>query len=119
MTTLTNWISPETMQALGWALLHFLWQGTALAALAAAAIAVFRKPSTRHVIGIVALGLMLVGPIATFVFYPQQHTNSVEFVKSPPLAAAAWPIARGNTAASGTTQRVQIRSFDALPRLVE
>src|SRR5579864_2663919 len=119
MTTLTNWISPGTMQSLGWALLHFLWQGTALAALAAATMAVFRKPSARYMIGIVALGLMLVGPVATFVFYSQQHTNSTELVKSSPLAAADWPIARGNTAASGTTRPVQLRSFDALPWLVE
>jgi hypothetical protein len=71
------------------------------------------------VIGIVALGLMLVGPVATFVFYSQEHTNSMESVKSSPLAAAAWPIARGNTAASGTTPPGQIRSFDAFPWLVE
>jgi beta-lactamase regulating signal transducer with metallopeptidase domain len=119
MTTLTNWISPQTMQSLGWALLHFLWQGTALAALAAVAMSVFRKPAARYLIGIIVLGLMLVGPIATFVFYSQQRTSSPEFVKSSPLAAAAGPIARGNTAASGTTPRVQIRSFDALPWLVE
>src|ERR1700758_3631279 len=115
MTTLTNWISPGAMQSLGWALLHFLWQGTALAALAASAMAVFRKPSARYVIGIVALGMMLIGPIATFVFYSQQHTNSMALVKSSPLAAPVWPIARGNTAGSGTTPPVQIRSFDALP----
>jgi bla regulator protein blaR1 len=119
MTTLTNWISPETMQSLGWALLHFLWQGTALAALAAAGMFVFRKPAARYFVGIVTLGLMLVGPIATFAFYSQQHANTTESVKSSPLAAAAWPIARGNTAASGTTPRVQIRALDALPWLVE
>jgi beta-lactamase regulating signal transducer with metallopeptidase domain len=119
MTTLTNWISPGTMQSLGWALLHFLWQGTALAALAAAAMAVFRKPAARYLIGIIVLGLMLVGPVGTFVFYSQQRSNTTEFVKSSPLAAADWPIARGNTAASGATPRVQIRSLDALPWLVE
>ena len=118
MTTLTNWMSPETMQSLGWALLHFLWQGTALAAIAAVAMAAFRKPAARYLIGIVTLGLMLAAPVATFVSY-SKHANSTEFVKSSPLAAAAWPIARGNTAASGTTPRVPIRSLDALPWLVE
>ena len=118
MTTLTNWISPGTMQSLGWALLHFLWQGTALAALAAAAMAVLRKPAARYLIGIGVLGLMLLCPMATF-FYSQQRANSDEFVKSSSLAAAAWPIARGNAAAGGATPRAQIRSVDALPWLVE
>jgi beta-lactamase regulating signal transducer with metallopeptidase domain len=107
------------MQSLGWALLHFLWQGTALAALAAAAMAVFRKPVARYLIGISMLGLMLLCPIATFFVYSQQRANSTEFVKSSTLAAAAWPIARGNTAASGATDRLQLRSIDALPWLVE
>ena len=31
--SLMNWLSPTAMHSLGWALLHFLWQGTALAAL--------------------------------------------------------------------------------------
>jgi bla regulator protein blaR1 len=119
MTTLTNWISPGAMQSLGWALLHFLWQGTALAALAAAPMAVFRKPAARYLIGISMLGLMLLCPIATFFVYSQQPANSTEFVKSSTLAAAAWPIARGNTAASGATNSLQLRSIDALPWLVE
>jgi len=99
MTTLTNWISPGIMQSLGWALLHFLWQGTALAALAAAAMAVFRKPSARYLIGIIVVGFMLVGPIATFFFYSQVHANSTEFVKSSPLAAVL-PLAIGQAAAA-------------------
>src|SRR5579864_4896919 len=115
MTTLTNFMSTDTMQSLGWALLHFLWQGTALAALAAAAMAGFRKPAARYLIGIIVLGFMLAAPVATFVYYSQQRTNSTEFVKSSPLAAADWRIARGNSAASGATPRLQIRSFDALP----
>jgi beta-lactamase regulating signal transducer with metallopeptidase domain len=118
MTTLTNWISPGTLQALGWALVHFLWQGTALAALAAVMMAVFRRPSIRYLIGIGALALMLVAPIATF-FYSQQHASSTAFVKSSSLAAAAWPNARGNTAASGATLPSQVRSLDAFPWLVE
>src|SRR3954469_2801702 len=119
MTTLTNWINPATMQALGWALVHFLWQGPALAALAAAAMAAFRRPAARYVIGIGALGLMLVAPVVTFFFYSQPRAISTDVGKSSPFAAAAWPIARGNTAASGATQSLRTRSLDALPWLVE
>ena len=74
-TTLMNWVSPSAMQSLGWALLHFLWQGTALAALAAAAMAVCRRASTRYLVGVGALALMLFAPVATFFFYSQQHSG--------------------------------------------
>jgi len=120
MTTLTNWISPGAMQSLGWALVHFLWQGTALGALAAVSMAVFRRPAVRYLIGIGGLVFMLVAPVATIFFYSQQHSSSTEVVKSSPLAAAAWPIARGNTAASGATEPSQIpSSLNAFPWLVE
>jgi beta-lactamase regulating signal transducer with metallopeptidase domain len=107
------------MQSLGWALLHFLWQGTALAAIAACAIAVVRRPAIRYVIGICALAAMMLAPAATFAFYSQHHQSPIEFVKSSPLAAAAWPIARGNTAASGTTHNSPYRSQDVFAWMVE
>jgi beta-lactamase regulating signal transducer with metallopeptidase domain len=67
MTALTRWLSPQTLHALGWALLHFLWQGTALAALAAVSMAACRNAATRYRVGVGVLLLMLVAPIATFV----------------------------------------------------
>lgn len=119
MTTLTNWISPSMMQSLGWALVHFLWQGTAIAALAASAMAAIRRPSARYVIGVGALILMLIAPIATFLFYSQQNANSADVATSSPLAAAAWPTAKGNTGTSGATAPWQTRSLNAFPWLVE
>lgn len=112
-----NWVSPATMHSLGWALLHFLWQGTAVGAVAAVVMVMIRRPSLRYVTGLAALALMLLSPVATF-FYSQQNSNVV--TKSSPLAAAAWTIARGNTAASGaTTINAVSRSRDAFPWLVE
>src|SRR5579884_2237229 len=116
MTTLTSWISPSTMRALGWALVHFLWQGTALAALTAVAMSLVRRSSVRYVIGISALVLMLLAPIATFIAYSPTQAVFVEGAKTSPLVTASWPIARGS-AATGTTEPA--RSFDALPWLVE
>ncbi|HTT20834.1 MAG TPA: M56 family metallopeptidase [Candidatus Sulfotelmatobacter sp.] len=118
MTTLPNWISPATMQSLGWALVHFLWQGTALAALAAVAMAVIRRPAARYLIGVSALALMLVAPVGTFLLYSEQHSNTKELVKSSPLVAAAWPVARGN-AAGGSIPTARLRSLNAFPWLVE
>jgi beta-lactamase regulating signal transducer with metallopeptidase domain len=54
------------MRVLAWSLLHFLWQGAAIAAVAAAIMFVFRKPATRYVVGVAALALMLVSFGVTF-----------------------------------------------------
>ena len=54
------------MQTLAWSLLHFLWQGAAIAAVAAAFMAVLRKPASRYLIGITALALMLGSFVVTF-----------------------------------------------------
>jgi beta-lactamase regulating signal transducer with metallopeptidase domain len=66
ITALTNWLSPNTMHALGWTLLHFLWQGTALAALAAVLMALGQRASTRYALGVGTLALMLAAPAVTF-----------------------------------------------------
>ena len=102
-STLMNFLPPNAMQSLGWALLHFLWQGTALAALAAAAMALCRRTSARYVVAVGALLLMLLAPLATLLLY-SQHSGVADTAKSSPLAAVAWPTARGRAAASGPTR---------------
>src|ERR1700694_6129011 len=119
MTILTNFVSPGAMQSLGWALLHFLWQGTALAALAAAAMALCRRASSRYLLGIGTLALMLLAPIATFFFYSQQHSGVPEIERASPLRPA-WPTAASKTAVNSSVQPSSITpSLDALPWLVE
>ncbi len=118
MTTLMNWLTPSAMQSLGWALLHFLWQGTALAALAAAAMALCRRASTRYLLGVGTLAFMLLAPIATY-FYSQQHSGVADTAKSSALAVPP-PTARDREAASGSMQhssfaRSSMTSIDALP----
>ena len=75
MTDLTSWLSPAVMHSLGWALLHFLWQGTAIAAIAAAAMSLSRVASIRYAIGVGALSLMLAVPVATFFFLGQTRID--------------------------------------------
>jgi beta-lactamase regulating signal transducer with metallopeptidase domain len=73
MTLLTEWISLVTLRQLALSLLHFLWQGVALAALACVAMALCRSASTRYAVAVAALVAMLLSPVATyFVLRPQQ-----------------------------------------------
>jgi beta-lactamase regulating signal transducer with metallopeptidase domain len=75
MNILTSWLSPNLLHAVAWTLLHFLWQGTALAALAAAAMAFCTRASARYAIALSVLVLMLAAPVATLVFFSQNQFN--------------------------------------------
>ena len=100
MTTLADWLSPRTLHALGWALLHFLWQGMALAALAAVTMAACRKASTRYYIGVATLTLMLAAPAATFF---------VEEAAAHPQSARTMPLA--SRISGGTVSAVLASPF--------
>lgn len=117
MTTLTNWITPATMQGLGWALVHFLWQGTALAALTAVATTLFRRPAARYLIGISGLALMLLAPIVTFFSYTSPQLGPIDVMKRSPLVTAVGPLTSYSTQASAA--QAVVRPLDALPWLVE
>jgi beta-lactamase regulating signal transducer with metallopeptidase domain len=119
MTTVMNVVSPTVMQSLGWALLHFLWQGTALAAVCAAAMALCRRASTRYLLGVGALVLMLLAPLATFFFYSQQDFTAPEIARSSARHALTGPTAKSKTAERASAQRFPAPpSPDALPWLV-
>lgn len=124
MNTFSNWISPSTMLSLGWSLLHFLWQGTALAALAAAAMALLRRPSSRYLAGVVVLILMLAAPVATFVFYSQRQSPPPQDADIPFSIALDRPAATQQSPGIVLTQPVPAApafwsSLATLPWLVE
>ncbi len=54
-------------RAAAWALVHFVWQGTAIAGLAAVAFGALRRrrPEIRYLVGVAALAVMLASPLAT------------------------------------------------------
>lgn len=70
--------SPDFLEALAWSLVHFLWQGAAIAALAAAVMYVFRTPATRYLIGVGALALMLASFAVTFGILRDSAGNGAE-----------------------------------------
>jgi bla regulator protein blaR1 len=61
-------LTPQDVQALGWTLLHFVWQGAALAALVASLNLLLRHaaPQARYGLASAALLLMLLLPVLTF-----------------------------------------------------
>src|SRR5471032_2650135 len=67
MASLISWLSPNVMQALGWTLIHSLWQCAGLAVLAACVMAISSRPSVRYIIATGALALMLAAPLATLL----------------------------------------------------
>src|SRR5260370_40551280 len=87
MSNFANWISPEVLRTLGWTLLHFLWQGAGLAALFAAACAVWRSAAARYALAVGALVLMMVSPVVTFTWLRAQ-TNPA--VRTGAGGAATW-----------------------------
>jgi len=74
MIHLPEFLSPELLRPLGLTLLHFIWQGAALAALAALAMALTKSASARYVSGIAALLAMVAAPIVTFVVLQQDSS---------------------------------------------
>jgi beta-lactamase regulating signal transducer with metallopeptidase domain len=115
MTNLTSWFSPSVLHSLGWALLHFLWQGTALAALAAVLISLCQRASARYVVAVGTLVLMLAAPFATFFFL--MPSGVAASATSSPVARATVASNAVPVTSSGISRLSP--SLDALPWLVE
>ena len=69
MRTLLSVLTEQQVQALGWALLHFLWEGAVVAlVMAAGEVALRRWPArVRYLMGCCCLALMLALPLLTYV----------------------------------------------------
>jgi beta-lactamase regulating signal transducer with metallopeptidase domain/uncharacterized protein YnzC (UPF0291/DUF896 family) len=118
-TAITMWLSPDALHALGWSLVHFLWQGTALAALAAILMGLCRTSSARYIVSVSVLSVMLLAPVATLL-YMQQSNPPSSFRKSSPFVSAAWPLPVNHGPAAVVSPAPKpTTSLDALPWLVE
>ena len=67
MITLSSWLPFGVIQDLGWTLIHFVWQGAALALLLAAALPASRSAQERYQAAFVTLVFMLAAPVITFI----------------------------------------------------
>jgi beta-lactamase regulating signal transducer with metallopeptidase domain len=97
MTTL--WQSIE-LQRIGWALLHSLWQGAAICALAAAILRLTRhkSPQFRYFVACCALGGLVVAAVGTWLYllggpsfpYAEAAAAPIALTKSAGVGAWAW-----------------------------
>jgi len=92
MTHFADWLSPATLRLLALALLHFLWQGAALAALAYALMALCRSAATRYAIAVAMLILMVSAPATTFLVL-----HALEKAEAPASTAEGVVISPGPT----------------------
>ena len=76
MMHLAEWLSPVTLRLLALALLHFLWQGAALAALAYVVMGLCRSASARYAVGVATLVLMFLAPIASLLILRAQNLEA-------------------------------------------
>jgi beta-lactamase regulating signal transducer with metallopeptidase domain len=90
MTHFASWVSPDVMRTLGWALVHFLWQGLALAALLSAAMAMCRSAAARYALAVGALVLMLAAPVVTFGILWSGRANASSSLAQP-ISLSALP----------------------------
>jgi beta-lactamase regulating signal transducer with metallopeptidase domain len=84
MTLLISWLSAATLRLLALSLLHFLWQGAALAALAYVLMALCRSAAARYAVGVGTMMLMIAAPVGTFLVFRSQGPAT-----SPAIAADA------------------------------
>src|SRR3989449_8441171 len=87
MATFAHWISPEAMRTLGWTLLHFIWQGAALTALFAVAMAACRSAAARYAVAVGALAVMMASPVITFVWLQRE---TIPAVRSGAQGSLPW-----------------------------
>ena len=93
------------MHALGWSLIHSLWQCLGVAALAAAVMVFSRRPSVRYLVALSALVAMLALPVATFFLLMRSSApvHAVLPTSSGGFASAAPAVAALSTRAGSST----------------
>ena len=87
------------VHAVGWALLHFVWQGALVALIFAIAVRLLRTPDARYALGVAAMLAMVALPVLTALRY-HQDPGTVDRV-SPSVGATADSDAAAALAARG------------------
>ena len=100
------------LQAVGWALVHFLWQGALGAAGLAAGLALMKKrsASARYALGVATLAVLVALPVVT-AFRSYEPASSIKSAPSP-----AFPRFAGEGAPAAPAQEPVPTAFRELVR---
>jgi beta-lactamase regulating signal transducer with metallopeptidase domain len=94
MTGLIAWTGTAVVEALGWTLIHFIWEGAALALLLYVLLAFSRSATIRYALSLGVLAAMALAPLVTFAVLRQQPHGSSQYGSSQ-HASSQWPAALG------------------------
>jgi beta-lactamase regulating signal transducer with metallopeptidase domain len=104
MTRIAGWVNEETMRLVGMALLHFLWQGVAIAAAGFVGMSLVRRAAAKYVVAVAMLAVMVAAPALTFFVLAERQessrtaavaTNVAGAVGAPQIEVAAASILAG------------------------
>jgi bla regulator protein blaR1 len=95
LSLLEKFVASPFAAAIGWTLLHSLWEGTLLAVLLAAVLLATRSPRARDAAACAALLLMLGGFTFTLIHFIPQGTHGLLSFKPPTVSAWNPPAAKG------------------------
>src|ERR671916_367168 len=92
MTGIDTMLREPAIQAVGWALLHFVWQGALVGIVAAAALRALRHSAAdvRYVVAAIALSLMATMPVVTGIqaWRSATVTDATAVLRTPGSTAA-------------------------------
>src|SRR5271157_5128338 len=111
------------VERLGWTLVHFLWQGLAIAVLYAAGRAVARTagPQARYLLACAALAAMMAAPLATWGLMRQADASlaaTYRIRSAPPVPSTSGSAATTALPDSVRTTVASLRSPQFLPWVV-
>jgi HEAT repeat protein/beta-lactamase regulating signal transducer with metallopeptidase domain len=110
MIGLDSMLLQSLTHALGWALLHFIWQGTAIAVVLAGVLFVLQNYAARLRYG-VALGALMLMPVFLFITMRQVWATSQEIAVYS-AKTLRTPTSSGLTPAPETTANVMTVSLE-------
>jgi GWxTD domain-containing protein len=111
MTPLDVWVQTPAAKALGWTLVHSLWEGAAIALVLAAALCVIRSSRGRYAAACLAMLVLMAGFGLTFTRMLPRDSGQ----RAAALEALAIPLGSGDPSLAAKSP--QRRAADSLPWL--